>query len=166
MSQTETKPAPATAADKTPVEKSRPIPKLSTNGLKTAEFSHTNYDVTPGPGVAPEMLLQPSYWGHVAAKLRPRDEITAIPVDGAWYARYLVLHADKVSARLILLEQKPLEQVKPEDTEIETHRVEWGSPAVKWRVIRKADKAVVKDGFDSKDLATAWMHTNLSAKAA
>ena len=58
---------------------------------------------SPNSFTVPEVgfILHPDFWGHIAAKLRPYDEIKVRCDDGTFYAQLLVL-AGRGSASMLL----------------------------------------------------------------
>lgn len=137
------------------------IQKIAEADFTTAENGYMTYSATPPAGTKREDMLNPLIWAHVAKSLRPTDEIRAIPKDGAWRAKYLVMYADRIQAKVEELEFKVLEDVKEEDLENDLYKVKWISPPLRWGVIRKSDKQVVKDSFSMKEDAAKWMQEHL-----
>ena len=46
------------------------------------------------------------------------------------------------------------------EAQAEVYYVKWIAPPLKFGVIRRADKAVIKDGFTTKAEAVVWMQQN------
>jgi hypothetical protein len=140
-------------------------PKLHAGRFSLAETVRQPYFVRPEEGTKPEALLEPQYWAHVAPKLRPLDEITAVPDGGAWYARYLVLYATTNEAKVHLLEKVALSEAAPADL-ASAYESKWRGPSAKFGVVNKDTKEVVKDGFETKDQADAFLAQHVKALAA
>ena len=127
---------------------------------ESVQVSHTAY---PPVGTTREDVLNPLFWSHVAKSMRSSDTINVLPKDGAWYAEFLVIYADQIQAKVKELNYWVLEEIKESDLETELYQVKWISPPVKWGVVRKADKHVVKDSFPMKIEAVKWMQEHLKA---
>ncbi len=130
--------------------------KLNEADFTLTEAAQVFNTVSPPAGTTREDMLSPVFWSHVAGKLRPMTEIRAMPKDGAWYALYLVLYADRTQAKVKELSFWQINDniaAAPDDD----FYVKWISPPVKFGVVRKADKECVKDGFASKEDAHKWL---------
>ena len=138
-----------------------PVRKLSEADFSLTESLQMFITVTPQVGTTREDMLKPIFWSHVARRLKPMAEIRALPKDGNWYGVYLVTYSDNIQAQLKELAYYPLENSVEPLADSDPFYVEWISPPVKYGIRRKADKAIVKDGFASKDQALAWKRENL-----
>lgn len=130
--------------------------------LKGAEFAHTNYDLCVDETVTREDLLKPTFWAHVAEKLRKNDEITVTRDDGAFYAKLLVIGRDKTWAvvkeiAFVDLRDKPV--ALPEDVGNDYDIKNRGEH--KWCVIRKIDNAVIAQGHHTRKAAEEWLDVYL-----
>lgn len=145
-----------------PVEKDPKIANLPlVRKCAEADFYLTEeiqsmYTIHPPVGTQPEDVMQPIFWAHVAKRLRPMAEIRVMPKDGTWYGVFLVIYADDHSATVKELSLTPVDVSEAGDNEV--YFVKWISPPLKWGVVRKADNARIKDGFDDQKSATVWMH--------
>src|SRR3990167_6885087 len=137
------------------------VKKLSEADLALTESLQIFYTATPPVGTTREDMLNPIFWSHVARKLKSLTEIRAMPKDGLWYGVYLVLYADQQQAKLKELSFHSLEVLEEPGTAADPYTVEWISPPVRYGIRRKADKHVMKDGFQTKDQAIAWKMQNL-----
>jgi hypothetical protein len=156
-------------------------PKLTPDRFKEAEYTRRVWAMTPAVGTEVKHLLAPAYWSHVAAKLNPTDRIEVITEDNAWFAELLVMSQGGNWAQVKLLRyvqltgvaaapeavvEKTSESVAEEVTEPTTETpstdsqltVSYGGIKARHRVIRKSDKAVLKDGFPTQAEAVKWMH--------
>jgi hypothetical protein len=143
---------------------------LTPSKLEQAEFSRVLFSVTPELGTTIKEVLDPTYWRHVAGKLRPRCRIEVLAEDLSYYAELLVLSCDKTWANVALLshvvliaeEAKKSDKKEGEDDPFSTelHYVDYVQGASKGRVILKEGNKVVKDGFNSKKLAAEWMRAH------
>lgn len=146
-------------------EVKKAIPQLAPDSLKAFEYISTRHDALVAQGLKPEDLLVPAYWAHHAVKLRPMDEIRARAEDGTWIAYLVVLAAERTWARVAIdrvqrlttadvsLTQANEEELKKLKTE---YSISYAGPN-KYRVVRKADKNVMKDGLEQKLDAERWL---------
>ena len=139
------------------------VKKLMESDLSLMQSLQVIYTATPPVGTTREDMLKPIFWSHVARKLKPMFEIWAMPKDGAWYGKWLVLYADNVQAKLKELQFYSLDTLIEPDADSDPYLVKFISPPVRYGIIRKADKVVVKDRFETKELAYAWKSQNLDS---
>lgn len=147
-------------------------PQLAAERFKLAEHERNVHSITIEEGISRAQIIDPAFLAHVAAKLRPYDEILVRCDDGAMFARLLVLQSERTWARVHVLEWHNLttrdvalsqtdnaEQSGPANTvdhELE-YEIKHKGPHKKWSVIRKADGAYVREGEETKAAATAWL---------
>ena len=139
------------------------VRKLSEGDLSLMQSIQAIYTATPPVGTTREDMMQPIFWSHVARKLKPMFEIWAMPKDGAWYGKWLVIYADSTQAKLKELDFYSLEEISDPESESDPYIVKWISPPVRFGIVRKADKVIIKDRFETKELAYAWKAQNLPA---
>jgi len=142
--------------------------KLSPAGLTPAEHISTVYATTSEYGVTKEDILTPSYWAHVAQKLRARDVIRVLAEDGSFYMELLVTAADKTWAKVVALNYIDFNKSgKLTDEQVATVGNDYDVrfvPTKKWCVIRKSDRAMVVESLHSKDDAKNWLSIHLKAQ--
>lgn len=141
--------------------------KLNPGDHAYAEFARQVHRVTPVEGTKLEELREPEYWSHVAGKMHQHDRIEVLPQGGEWFAELLVISCSKVHVKVAVLNSVRLTAPKgkedagkdnpPAD---EVFDLQFKGPQRKWSIIRKSDKAVVKENFESKDDAAAWLSSN------
>lgn len=152
-------------------EKVAKIPALAPNALQQAEFARLTYAVNLPEGTQLKTILEPNYWMHVAAKLKPRTRIEVTTDDHAFYAELYVVACDRTWAKVVVLrmvdfrgEKKPQEPKKVangitlDEFNTEKHYVDYVNGQSKGRVILREGKVVVKEGFNNKKEAADWMH--------
>jgi hypothetical protein len=138
--------------------------------LRTMEHSVTRYHHTAEIGTAPEEVLEPAYWTHVAKSLRPGDEIVVTAPDYSWRSELLVRDADRTSASVMVIshkqfdkrEAKPLTPTSNTDAMVPV----WRGPTHKWSAVRQSDGEIIKTGFASKEDAVLWISNHARAVAA
>jgi hypothetical protein len=140
--------------------------QLATNRIQLAEHMRNIWYVTSEHGTPLETLLDPKYWAHVSAKFKPRDRIEVDSEDGSYFIELMVMDAGRLYAKVEVLrkhEFKPVEVSAGHDDDFE---VKWGGRHVKWRVIRKKDRAVLKDGLEDRSAGEVWLAGHAKAVAA
>lgn len=125
--------------------------------LQGEEFSRQAWVANVSAGTPYKDVLRPDFWTHVAAKLKKWSKVTVIPEDGAYYAELLVVMTSKTDVVVKQLLFMQLEATQEVVVDSKDYRIDFGGPAVKWRVTRKNDRKVVKDGFENTELAKAWL---------
>lgn len=133
--------------------------KITQDRFKLAETVRMTHVIAPHQGTKVEDLTDPAYWAHVSAKMHAGDHIEAVAEDGTWFAELLVVRAERNWAKVALLRKVDLvaTSVEVNPADFEEHYVKWGGVTTKFRVHRKKDKEVLRDGFDSAELANAWL---------
>jgi len=135
--------------------------KMLSERVKQADYARNVFRVNPEQGTPIEELLDPGYWVHVAAKFRAGDKIEVFPDGGEYYAELLVVSCSRIHAKLVPLVVKALAPAaKPAKDPVAPFKIEHKGSIHKWSVIRVADKEYIKDGFDSREDAAAWLKDN------
>ena len=135
---------------------------LMQDRLKLAESTRMIFSVTPEQGVEFKDMLKPEYWAHVGAKLHPGARIEVLAEDNTWFAELFVVACARNWAKVTTLRFVELaESETPSDPE-DLYDTNWGGANARHRVIRKTDKAVIKDGFATKADAKRWILDNES----
>lgn len=138
---------------------------IQENRFSDASYKRNLWNVIIPHDVPFEDVENPSYWAHVAQKLRPMDRIEVFREDGTEWAELLVVMTDRVSAKVVVLNRVALERAAVEDSDPQ-YRIEWAGPHHKFRVVRVSDKEVIQSGFDSRDLAQMSLREYTKALAA
>lgn len=140
--------------------KEAPLPILSVDRLKSAEYERSVLVATPGAGHTREHMLQPGYWAHVSPKLKPYDKVEVRAEDGTYFAELLVLACDRTWARMYVLNWHDL---STQDVSL-TEAVEASSkfevkhtPGLRWHVVRKSDRQIMMKDGQTKDEAATWV---------
>lgn len=123
--------------------------------------AHNVYVARPRYEDTLQDVLQPEYWRHHCGLMRADDFIEVLPEGSEWYARLLVIQADKFGARVKALQHTVLTDqalAKESAAGFKADRNgRW------WRVIRIADQSVVHSGMTEEAEALAWIAENTKA---
>lgn len=152
-------------ADKNPPQPIHDASPIREDRIKERSFARTDWNVIAETGTTEDNLKVPTYWAHVARQMRAFDMIEVLCEDGSWYARCLVLARGEAWAKVHVLEFTSLERHVMREGESD-FEVSWGTIQTKFRVIRKKDRRVLKDGLESREAAMAWLHEHKKALAA
>jgi len=131
--------------------------------LREAEYRRTIWELTADRSVDPKALLQPTFWAHVAGRLKIGDRIEVTAFDGSWLTELIVrskpigraTEATVVPLRFHDLNKLDQETKGAADSVV--YEAAWKGPTLKHCVIRVADKAVVADKLDTKEQALDWI---------
>jgi hypothetical protein len=128
--------------------------------FRPTEVARNSWFVVPEVGTPLTAVLEPGYWAHIAARLRPNDRIEVDAEDGSWTALLIVQSVSRLAATVAVLFSRELAAPEPAALP-EDLRVMWKGPMHKHAVVRLSDdKKILQSGFDSKVTALAWMAMN------
>ncbi len=141
------------------IDKEVPVQQLNPARIKGAEYERTVWVVTVEKGTKLEHMQNPSFWSHVSNKLRPWDHIEVRSDDGTIYAEFLVLACDRTWAKVhkLRFESLTTSDVSQTQAAMEEFELEHRGPHLKWGVIRKSDRAVLKENLQTKGEARTWL---------
>jgi hypothetical protein len=138
--------------------------QLKPNALAEAEFSRRGYRaIVPGDTSIEDMVV-PSYWAHVASRLRPGDMIEVLAEDNSFYAEFIVRSARRLDATVSLLRRVELEPAKLDASITEGYEIKFRGSRSKWSILRGKD--VLRDGFETEAQARVYLDDHLKAMAA
>lgn len=123
-----------------------------------ADYKRSVHYVVVEAGVPFEAVLDPGFWAHISAKLRPFDKIEVDTDDGAWYAELKVRDAGKLYAKVaatVYVQHKDHVEVEQGSPALTDHIVKFRGPIHKWCVLRGTD--VLKDQMGTKEEAYGWL---------
>lgn len=104
-----------------------------------------------------EEILKPEFYAHIAAHLRPGSRIEVIPDDCSYMAEMYVVACDRLWAKVVLLHKHDLTGGVKAEPVSDDFEVKYSGPHTMFRVVRKSDKGVIKDGFQTKEMGEAWL---------
>lgn len=100
-------------------------------------------------GTIPNDLLNPEFWQNYGRRLKTNSIVHVRPVEGGWYAQFLVTSAADTWAKgTIILLRETDEQLEDDgDPTPKDKRFKIDHIASGWRVIHRDTGKVVKDGL-------------------
>ena len=134
--------------------------KILDKRVRQEEFERTTWVVTVESGVSREDVLEPDFWAYVAMKFKPYDRVELRTDDSAFFAEYLILSSDRVSAYLKELNYWDL-KTKGKVSKDSLYVVRWMGPHGKWSVIRTSDSATLESKMGTEQAAMEWLTTYL-----
>lgn len=151
----------------------KPNPQLDADRFKTAEHERNVWTATVEPGITREQITNSAFWSHMAAKLRPYDQIEVRCDDGRFFGQLLVMSAERTWAKVRVLAwhdfTRDVTQAQPKkddpDAPPVNYKVEWKGPHKKWCVIRLSDSTMVHEEAASKEDAQRWLDGHLRVVA-
>lgn len=145
----------------------RKVEQLGPARLSGAEFVRNQHIADAAPGTQPQDLEEPTFWAHVAVKLKARDRVEVWTDDNAWIAECVVLAASRTDAIVKVLGVWELNghqvALDRKDTALKAYRVDFRGHFEKWGVIRKADNVVVHTQAATEGAAYTWLKERLNA---
>ena len=138
--------------------------QLPANGLEPAEYKRREWRVSVPYDTTVEEMLTPEYWGHVSTRMQSGDTIEAIAEDNSFYAKFLVRGARKLEASVSLIHFVTLEAPVVDQAFIDGYEVKFRGTRSKWSILRGKD--VIKDGFDTENVAKAYLQDYVKQIAA
>lgn len=124
--------------------------------LALTEHSTVIWHHTVPVGQSFEDTLEPSYWQHVAARLRPGHEIKIAAEDRTFWGHLFVRDTGKLEAKVGVISKVSFDHVADNDSDDADTFVKWRSPSTLYGVFRKDDKECLHDGFATKEAALVW----------
>lgn len=142
------------------------VTQLATKRFQSAEHMRNIWYVTPEHGTPFDAVIDPKYWAHVSARMRPRDRIEVDAEDGTYFAELMVIDAGRLFAKVKVLRKHDFESKESVTDAGPDFEVKYAGPHAKWRVLRKSDRAVLKEGCEDKQAALTWAQEHSKALAA
>lgn len=133
--------------------------------LSPSEFATVVWHWTLPVGQSLDDVLDPAYWQHVTAQLRPGHEIKIASEDRTIWAHLFVRDVAKMEATVAVLHSVTLGEDVDQGEDSDTF-VKWRSPQSKYGVFRKSDQECLQDKFETKEAALTWAAQRESGLAA
>jgi hypothetical protein len=140
--------------------------------FKPADYARRIHVATVEPGVTLEDVLEASFWSHVAREMQPFDHVEIIADTCEWWAELLVLDVGQTWAKVTSLrfvELAPAKDAPPSEVseaDEAAYEIRYAGPHALHQVIRKSDRAVLKDSLRSKTDAQTWLREHVKAMKA
>ncbi|MGE4077400.1 MAG: hypothetical protein AB7F22_17730 [Reyranella sp.] len=148
-----------------PSDTKQRLVQLSPGDFNSAEQKRNIWDVVADADVEPEHVVKPEYWAHVSAKLREWDRIEVRHCAGLWLMELVVRSAGHAGAQVAVLRKTVFSDSKiPESIDKSGFRIDFVRGRG-WRVLRKSDQRLIKDGFRTVSEAAHYIEDNLQVAA-
>lgn len=140
-----------------PVKKAYKPEPITAERMKDAEQTILSRVVNCDSGTEVDHLLDPTYWTHVAATMRPRTQVRCYGNDETWRADVEVIECGRLFARVKLLHYYDLTDgvSNAVDSAVadEPYYPKWLGAQHQWGVVRRSDQAAMEDGIGTRDQA-------------
>jgi hypothetical protein len=134
--------------------------KLQESRFGLAEYKRNIWMATVPNGVAPEDLLTPVFWSHVAPQLRPMDEIICADDDEQWRIELVVIDSWGNGATVVETRRVDLAAHRAPDGETgEALLVRYKGKHLGYAIVRP-DGVVLRTGFRDKEAALTHIAAN------
>jgi hypothetical protein len=135
---------------------------LNPSRLKGAEFQRAVWTVTVEDDVKKDDLLIDQFWAHVAHKFRQYDKIEVRTDDARFFAELLVIAAERNWAKVIFTNFVEIKQNQKDEPE-SPYEIAHKGPHMKFCVIRKSDRHMLKEGCQTRKEASEWLESHIKA---
>lgn len=138
------------------------LARLKPTRFTLASSNYTRWYACPTTDEEYEDILNPEYWTHSAARVRPCDIIEVVPEDMSYRAELFVVSCGPTHIKVKEVTKIDLSGEGVEETST-PYRVKFNGPHDRFTVFRGEEK--VQAGFATEDEAVRHIST-LSGKAA
>lgn len=140
---------------------------LTESRMREAAFWRNEYVAHPEEGTTLEDMKSDSYWAHVSKKLRPWDKVEVHAEDGSFMATFIVRDSGRNWAKVEMISSHvfaggSVSEHTPGDP---GYFAKWSGPHTKWRVIRKSDNQIMREGFALQGDADQWIKEHVKSLA-
>lgn len=130
-------------------------PAANASHFKLAEQQRAIHQFIAPMGHKFDDLLRSEYWAHIANRIQgPMDRIECLAEDYTFYAELMVMDKGTNWVKVVALSgptdlsaSAPSEKL---EAEISPFEVTFAGPKARYRVIRKSDNEVIKEGFPTR----------------
>lgn len=130
---------------------------LSPTRFAQSEYVRQEWVVNAEEGTTINDVLDPAYWSHVSAEMKPYARIEVRLETGEWLLELLVLTCERNWARVHLLNKYDLVATQDIAPPPQKHIVKWRGPQHKHCVVRIADGEVLTKDHETAEAATQWL---------
>lgn len=145
------------------------ILKINVTRFTGAEYARSVHVVTAEQKMPASRFSEADAWANIANRLNVGDFVEVTADDGTWWAEFLIRAVGHNWASAKMLRYVPLSTSDVEQTkagmDYDDFFIENRGAHVKWRVVRKSDKANIKEGCQTREIAMEWLTQHLKATA-
>lgn len=151
-------------------EPARMVPQITLDRMKQAEQARIRYEVILPSGIEPDDILPVQYWSHLASTFQSARtvgnvELVVMTEDLRWEAELRVVDAGANWARVVFKTSEDGKRLITKLGGLQSakvvflpgHTVSYSGVFAKWRVVRDADGAVLRDKCNSEGDAYVWL---------
>jgi hypothetical protein len=143
-------------------EQPKKAPSLQPHRFALAESKRLDYVMDVPAGVPLSRVMEPDFFAHITALLRPWYRIEVRAEDGSYFAELLVRKVTREAAHCWLLRHVDLSAQlgKVSLPTAADFKIEFGG-GDKWRVVRLSDMEKMHKGEPTREDAQAWLDQHL-----
>lgn len=145
--------------------KKRPA-ALTPGRIRPAEAVYRSHFVLVEAGTDRATIFEPTFWAHVAAKLRPLDRLEIMDDEGSWLTMLIVRAVGRQEAVVTELWSANLSGAAAATHVSVEFEAKWRGHKYKWSAVRLSDKAVMREDMETREEAEAYIRSHLKALAA
>jgi hypothetical protein len=131
--------------------------------LREAEHYRTVWQISVDKDETRQSILEPSFWAHVAARLRPQARIEVLAADGSWFSELIVRSIGPSGARPTEARVSELRHVDLDLADAAAMKAAddapmtavYKGPTVKWGV--QHGNVLLVSGLANKQAAMDWI---------
>ena len=138
--------------------------QLLPGAIQPAEQVCNRWRVTITNDTSNQDVVKPVFWGHIAKMLRSGDVIEVLSDDQTRFMELLVLYSRRTEACVAVLREQNIKAAAKIDEIVSDYQIVFRGQRFKYGVMRGKD--VVKDGFETEDLAKEHLSVHLKNLAA
>lgn len=156
---------------------------LLVSDLKQERYENNQFVVVLPEGMGMPEVLKPGFWKNCCLKMKLLDTIKVVPNDGTWMAELMVRSVSRTEAVMGVINYVDFsKQVIPGAVSVsasEDLQVIYTGLKRKWAIfkmresqdvngqpVKKKDGEPLKDSFDTKEQAQAYLNDQLKSRAA
>ena len=149
------------------IQKPKPKAKLRVSNFTSPGVKNRDWRCYPVDGESLEDVCDPGYWGVVVCGLSIGDRIFCLAETQEWCAELLVVDKAETWAQVVVLSYHDLtkaESVTAVDDAtltVDSFKVSYAS-GKGYRVLRKGDNVLIKEGMKTKAEALAAIHSYIA----
>lgn len=132
--------------------------------IQQAEQVCNRWRITITNDTSSEDVVKPVFWGHIAKMLRSGDIVEVVSEDQTRFMELMVLWSRRTEACVAVLRDQVLKRAAKVEEIVGDYQIVFRGQRAKYGVMRGKD--VVKDGFETEDLAKEFLSVHLKNLAA
>ena len=130
-----------------------PVGPLLRSRLSGADYFRTVHVACVEQGTSEDRLTDPDFWKMVAGQLQMNDRIEVYCEAGSFFAELMVRTVGTNIDSVQMLRIHHLSEAKPPNADDLDYEVKWLGAYTKYGIVRKSDKAVIRENILTEEVA-------------